>query len=974
MNPFSWEKAERATRFTVFVGIGYGLSMANVSWIPSTLGFLIGILVNIILALTPPLVYNAGALVPALTLAVFLALALLTAMLAAVTVNRFAVGFMFILYAAACLWMASLRFGKLGKITSFVGLAVLYSLTLMLVYSFPYVKDGVQLDVTYEELQDLLQAEEQLMGSNTLLDVLLEGLENLLDEIQHVLQAIEEVDPSQLPISLEHTIDRGEFAGATVYLDFYSDEVSLGVEGGLWLVRGIWKWSGMDNPFAVVQNFLITYLLAVAIFVASLLTPPWRMSRTFAREKLCRTTDTCDRLLLRHAGTLDGESGTLSSEKSNEELCQAIMAFSNPASVALLSSFEPYLLYPGPLVSTWLYLKDEVQAVLDLSAQLALGLSASCEAAPETNAAEGPYQPAPDSELLICSHELLRSCSALIREEPNLWHRKAWSRRVQELLQGARKDLARVQDAARDLCERVRHCLDRDGIASLPPRVFENFGVACRQVYMLGISSINLAQSQQTQSPTNVLLNIFPLLLVPIAVLAQLLSAATKAVLIWKWLPSRWWQDPQVLWCLKYMVGLSALFSLSAFSAKFREWEVERNQDSSSLEELLQNAPASKFGGWFTLGFITTFCLTLEGTVHKGSLRIIGTCAGAFSAWLALVCFEDSIYGLIAWMSVTNFVVFSTTSHTENPLLGSNPSFGYAAQLFTYTQSIIVISVFKKIGSRDYITLNRLLANLSGIVVSIILSHILPYRASRECPKIIQGVLLDSCRAFLRYAEEIQEATGELAWNANPLSWQDVTPACKEQLENAKLLFEDASLFVEFPLYKIDSQLHSQMVSAQCVLAGLEQAAWSATLITKSDLVFQERPSSQELLEQKLRSHCCREPKGNQDDSSKAKEKLHGGQVTLSLEAGESLKELINAFRELLRTESEPSPSLHGSRSSSEAQPKACTVHKLPVSDPDDGAGTVASTLSFMGVAIFVAKLGESLEILRTHIEPPRKL
>eukprot|EP00894_Picocystis_sp_ML_P002064 jgi/Pico_ML_1/52581/g3265.t1 len=256
MNPFAWEKTERATRFTLFAGIGYVLSMASVSWIPSTLGFLVGILANILLALTPPLVYTAGALVPALTLAVFIALALLTAMLAAVTVSHFAVGFMFILYAVACLWMASLRFGKMGKLTSFVGLAVLYSLTLMLVYSFPYVKDGVQVDATYEQLQDLLQAEEQRVGSNTLLDVLVEGLENMLDEIKLVLQAIEDDDPSKLPISLEHSIDRG---------------------------------------------------------------------------------------------TLVGGSGTSSPENGNEDLSPAIMGFSNPSSIALLSSFEPYLLYPGPL-------------------------------------------------------------------------------------------------------------------------------------------------------------------------------------------------------------------------------------------------------------------------------------------------------------------------------------------------------------------------------------------------------------------------------------------------------------------------------------------------------------------------------------------------------------------------------------------------------------------------------------------------
>jgi len=945
--------------------------MATVSWIPSTFGFLVGILANILLALSPPLMYSAGALVLALTLGVMIALALMTTMLAAVTAKHFAVGFMFIIYALSCLWVASLRFGKLGKLTSFVGLAILYSLTLMLVYSFPYVKNGVQLDATYDELQDLLQAEEQKVRSNTLLRVLLEGLESLLDEIKLVLQAIEDGDPSKLPISLEHHIDSGEFAGATVFVKLYFDEVILGVKGGLWLVRGIWRWSGMDDPFAVVQNFLIAYFLAIAVFVASLLTPPWRTSRAFARDKLRKTTDICDRLLLQRAGTLDGKSNTSPAANNSKELSSAILAFSNPSSVALLSSFEPYLLYPGPLVCTWLCLKDVVTAVHDLSAQLALTQTALYESAPKTNGAEELEGPRPDSEVLQCSHELLRSCSALIQEEPNLWHGWTWYRKEHDLLWAARKDLAKAQAAAQNLSDRIRCCFDKDKTDMYPPNVFETLGVVSRQVCTLGTSSIRLAESQEKQSFTNILLNVSPFLLVPLAVLARLLSVAWKAILVWKWLPSRWWLDPEVRWCLKYMIGLSALFSLSAFSTKFREWEVQTNQDLGSLREYLQDTPTSKFGGWFTLGFITTFCLTLEGTVHKGCLRILGTCAGALCAWLALLCFSDSIYGLIAWMCVTNFVAFLTTTHTENPLLGSHQSFGYAAQLFTYTQSIIVIEVFKDIGSRDYITLSRLLANISGIVVSILVSHVLPYRASRECPRMMHNVLLDASRALLRKAEQIQEAANESVYDVSFGSQPDLMSVYKEQLENAKLLLEDASMFMEFPLYKIDSKLQSQMVSAQCLLARLDQAAWSITLITKSNLAFHEQPSSQELVEQRLHSLCCKKPKEDQHDVSQPKETLRGGGITLDQAAQESLTVSIIALRELLQTGSKPPTSFHGSSSFSEAQSLAHVVRKLPPSKTDDGVGVETTTLSLMGVAIFVAKLEQTLEILRTCIDEP---
>ena len=63
---------------------------------------------------------------------------------------------------------------------------------------------------------------------------------------------------------------------------------------------------------------------------------------------------------------------------------------------------------------------------------------------------------------------------------------------------------------------------------------------------------------------------------------------------------------------------------------------------------------SAHFAGWFLIAYAFGTTQTVEGTWKKSMLRILGTSAGGFSAWLALTAFNNNPIGLGVWMTVTN--------------------------------------------------------------------------------------------------------------------------------------------------------------------------------------------------------------------------------------------------------------------------------------------------------------------------------
>lgn len=816
----SWE---RATRYVVFTGIGYAFSMTRLPNVPQTFAPLIGIVLTLMMALCTPLVSSVGALVPGFFLGLFIVLAWVTAMLAAVTVDTFALGFMYIVCCLGICWLGTLRLGKYGRLTLIISAVNTYFGILLLFYMFPTVYEGEAFAVPTDPPNsthfdpDMFPAAVRTMTGRFKEDFFI-----MTEEIQMVLDDHASGPPLEFPITVTKEIDTGPYDGAELYVQYVPGELTFGVEGGMFFVRGMWTWTDDDNPFALFRNFLSMFGIASALFVASLLTPPWRTSRSFVRENLSQMISSTIQPTADTGQALKGIGDKQPSIKQVNALHNSIGNFSSPHIMAVTTAFEPYAICPGLTVSTWLPLKDVMVASLNL-ATLAEELAAkniSCDLETELLHGSIRYRA---GEFLNTSARFLESSSSVVTKEPLC--RALWQDDMQadECLRSFSRDLEALQEKSADCRQkllrlaqeqRVGQGLSSDNADELVFFCTLRYGQA---LFRFGRRMHRLLQAQRTHQASNILLNVFPFFWVPQIMIRRLLYSLRSVAWFWKWTKERWWKKKQVIWTLKFTLGLAALVAPTVFSPAFRKWELAGGGTMSGGYVQVRGQPPGRFSGWFPLGFITTFSITLEGSVHKGALRALGTCVGALSAWLALLFFESSIYGLIAWMCVTNFVAYLTTTNPTEPLLGTNPTYGYAVHLFSITQAIIVLSAYRGLGERDQLTLNRMVANICGILTSIIVSAIIPFKTNKTVHEILDSGLYlctSLTETMLNKVTRI-EASGEFEstlFKVRKLCMADTLESYAEELRRGRLLLEDASIFPQMHVLSVDQSLGPQLV------------------------------------------------------------------------------------------------------------------------------------------------------------------
>eukprot|EP00658_Telonema_sp_P-2_P026429 TRINITY_DN20670_c0_g1_i3.p1 TRINITY_DN20670_c0_g1~~TRINITY_DN20670_c0_g1_i3.p1 ORF type:complete len:346 (-),score=91.66 TRINITY_DN20670_c0_g1_i3:201-1238(-) len=167
--------------------------------------------------------------------------------------------------------------------------------------------------------------------------------------------------------------------------------------------------------------------------------------------------------------------------------------------------------------------------------------------------------------------------------------------------------------------------------------------------------------------------------------------------------------------------------------------------------------------------------------MHKSLLRAMGTCVGAFCAWFALAVLPDSKIWLIGWLVMTFFVATLVSCDPVDPRLGFHPSFGYAFQLFTYTQTIIVVEGYIGVGSRDELVVSRLLGQLLGILSAVLVTHLL-------WPSWAQ---VDASILLAKTIRALPSALQSQPDNTRLLDEMD------EALASTQQLFKDADLFKE---------------------------------------------------------------------------------------------------------------------------------------------------------------------------------
>jgi len=168
-----------------------------------------------------------------------------------------------------------------------------------------------------------------------------------------------------------------------------------------------------------------------------------------------------------------------------------------------------------------------------------------------------------------------------------------------------------------------------------------------------------------------------------------------------------------------------------------------------------------KFCTWCVLGFIVSFQNTLEGALHKSAMRILGTLLGAASGWVCVAVCGKNTTAIIVYLLASYAVAVARAANPINALLGFNISWGYAAQLFTYTQTIIVIEATIGIDTIEDLAKTRVLGQLLGIGTALVCSFMVFVRAGptakarvADAFELLDAGLNDLCESQEKAAEE----------------------------------------------------------------------------------------------------------------------------------------------------------------------------------------------------------------------------
>ena len=212
------------------------------------------------------------------------------------------------------------------------------------------------------------------------------------------------------------------------------------------------------------------------------------------------------------------------------------------------------------------------------------------------------------------------------------------------------------------------------------------------------------------------------------------------------------WDVPRILWSLELVLGYIILFIMTVYWDDYVNFQLLPNDEFTG----------GLFQGWNMFAFAYAFMPTTEGTAKKGILRLIGTIGGGFLGWLGvIVCswsYDDDMaeidpYGMVVWLLVTTMVVahYSIDSGLA-AWSGSSYDHGTWGKYFVATQALIFFDTKAGPHTRDEITVNRIVANCSGVVIAIAVALLPPFYKGTD-PRFSVAYFMDLKRAALETFE-----------------------------------------------------------------------------------------------------------------------------------------------------------------------------------------------------------------------------
>lgn len=271
------------------------------------------------------------------------------------------------------------------------------------------------------------------------------------------------------------------------------------------------------------------------------------------------------------------------------------------------------------------------------------------------------------------------------------------------------------------------------------------------------------------------------------------------------------WDLRKFLWAFKLTAGYVALVVMEVYWDAYAQFFIETPE---------QNAKHHTLIGWQLLTYAMTFTPTVEGTVKKGIVRVIGTLLGGFFGWLAIVVSSGSTsndapinpYGFVAWITITSSVMayFLAFDSGLNAYMGIDYDHGYIGAYLIATQALVAFMVYHGEGGRGELAVNRIVATVIGVLTSVSVALIPPYVRGGN-PVYVRAYyesIRDAYLAFLRdLIKEAGRTDDQDAMQFDDEYDKELGKDMKKKRSLASFLLKDSDHLRCFPFMRVDERI-----------------------------------------------------------------------------------------------------------------------------------------------------------------------
>jgi len=608
-----------------------------------------------------------------------------------------------------------------------------------------------------------------ILDEGTLANMTTTADESLTDRVKEILPYTFSVD----------ALFEGQMA--TVDADPTTGEIVVSVPGGMWLVKAFWSESGLDNGLAFYRNLWIVLCWVLFIFACGIYCPPSRTQRqSIAKHMVPTALKTAAALTQLQTGNDDDEEKT---RKAFGTLVHLLHAF-NHGKLATITMFEPrwlHLLTEDLVTPLRNVLLATHQTVIGSSLLWCLSLKGYIEVGEDE-----------DAQRSLCGISLNKCAAAIESNDSTV--------------------LTAASTANSESCSPKIEIDETSYILPYLTSELEKATIAWIQALTVPCLNVDCGHDGLKTAARTV----FMWFAGPILVLYSQFAVIFKCNTIKPNLQS-------ILWSVKLAAGFVALFTMSVFWDRYSDFAIAKPTGTIG----------SVFSGWQLLSYSCVWTPTVEGTIEKGIFRTIGTVAGGFSAWIAvIVCsgsFDDqpdiNPFALAAWLTITStLVVFLNSDEGINSFSGLSYDHGMAANYFIMTQALIALEVNSGSGDRDDLVTNRIAATVAGASMAMLLAAVPPVARGND-PRMLTEIhdhLLEAFSAILEACKpgssaEVTEIFDKLLddkWRASVLE----RPNKAIRLANFKL--KDAGHLKRIPFLRVDESFQP-LVEEFAITAGL---------------------------------------------------------------------------------------------------------------------------------------------------------